>query len=114
MKRLLVAVFVLSMVSQAWAQKPAGKGWIALFDGKDLKGWKNNGQEKWVAEDGTILGESTVGHYGYLTTEKTFSNFELHVKFNPEKGKQRRLYPLAHYRQHARDRPGYRRHAGGS
>lgn len=86
MKRLLVAVFVLSMVSQAWAQKPAGKGWIALFDGKDLKGWKNNGQEKWVAEDGTILGESTVGHYGYLTTEKTFSNFELHVKFNPEKG----------------------------
>ncbi len=35
---------------------------------------------------GTILGESTVGHYGYLTTEKTYSNFELRVKFNPEKG----------------------------
>ena len=44
----------------------------------------NNGQEKWVVEDGTILGESTVGHYGYLTTEKTYSNFALRVKFKPE------------------------------
>jgi hypothetical protein len=86
MKCLLVALFGLALASQAWAQAPEGKGWKSLFDGKDLKGWINNGQEKWVAEDGTILGESTVGHYGYLTTTKTFSNFELRVKFNPEHG----------------------------
>ena len=86
MKRLLMAVFGLLLAAQAWAQAPAGKGWIALFNGKDLSGWVNNGQEKWVAEGGTILGESTVGHYGYLTTEKTYSNFVLRVKFNPEKG----------------------------
>lgn len=86
MKRLLVAVFSILMASQAWAQKPAGKGWISLFDGKDLKGWKNNGQEKWVVDHGTLAGESTVGHYSYLTTDKTYSNFILRVKFNPEKG----------------------------
>ncbi len=86
MKRVLVAVFGLLLASQAGAQAPAGKGWIALFNGKDLSGWVNNGQEKWVAEDGTIRGESTVGHYGYLTTEKTYSNFVLRVKFNPEVG----------------------------
>jgi hypothetical protein len=86
MKRLLMAVFSLFLTSQAWAQMPAGKGWIALFNGKDLKGWVNNGQEKWVVEDGTISGQSTVGHYGYLTTEKTYGNFELRVKFNPTAG----------------------------
>jgi len=86
MKRLLVAVFGLLLASQARAQMPAGKGWISLFDGKDLKGWVNNGQEKWVVEDGTILGQSTVGHYSYLTTEKTYSNFVLRVKFNPTAG----------------------------
>lgn len=86
MKRLFVAVLGLLMASQVWAQAPAGKGWISLFDGKDLKGWKNNGQEKWVVEGGTLAGESTVGHYSYLTTQKTFSNFVLRVKFNPEKG----------------------------
>lgn len=87
MKRLLmVAVCSLLLASQAVAQAPAGKGWIKLFDGKDLKGWKNNGQEKWVVDQGTIYGESTVGHYSYLTTDRTFSNFVLHVKFNPEHG----------------------------
>ena len=84
MKRLLVAVFGLLLASQAGAQAPAGKGWIALFNGKNLSGWENNGQEKWVVDDGTILGESTVGHYGYLTTKKTYSNFLLRVKFNPK------------------------------
>jgi len=86
MKYLLVVAFGLFLASQASAQAPAGKGWIALFNGKDLTGWINNGQEKWVAEGGVILGESTVGHYGYLTTEKTYSNFVLRVKFNPGKG----------------------------
>lgn len=83
MKPLVVAVFGLLMAAQA-AQAPAGKGWIALFNGKDLSGWVNNGQEKWIVEDGTILGESTVGHYGYLTTEKIYSNFTLRLKFKPE------------------------------
>ena len=86
MKCVLMAVLGLLLASQAGAQAPAGKGWIALFDGKDLSGWVNNGQEKWVVDNGVILGESTVGHYGYLTTERTYSNFELRVKFNPEKG----------------------------
>jgi len=33
-------------------------GWVSLFNGKDLTGWKNNGEEKWVVEQGTILCES--------------------------------------------------------
>ena len=86
MKHIVAALCGLLLASQAGAQAPAGKGWIALFDGKDLKGWVKNGQEKWVVEQGTILGESTVGHYGYLTTEKTYGNFMLRVKFNPEVG----------------------------
>jgi hypothetical protein len=84
MKYAVVAALSLLMASQSGAQAPAGKGWVALFNGKDLSGWVNNGQEKWIVEDGTILGESTVGHYGYLTTEKTYGNFMLRVKFKPE------------------------------
>ncbi len=85
MKRMLgILMTGLALASTAMAQAPAGKGWIPLFNGKDLSGWVKNGQEKWVVEDGTILGESTVGHYGYLTTEKTYGNIELRVKFKPE------------------------------
>src|SRR5262249_9328087 len=58
--------------------------WVSLFNGKDLSGWKNNGQEKWIVQDGTILCESTANKYGYLTTDKAFRNFDLRLKFKSE------------------------------
>lgn len=58
--------------------------WVSLFNRKDLTGWKINGQEKWVVEDGTIFCESAEGKYGYLTTEKTYRDFELRLKFKGE------------------------------
>jgi len=79
-----VMTFLLSLVllvSLASAQTSGEGGWIPLFNGKDLSGWMNNGAEKWVVENGEIVGESTVGKYGYLTTEKTYRDFLLHVRF---------------------------------
>lgn len=64
----------------AW---PKG-GWVRLFNGKDLKGWKNNGDEKWIVDHGTILGQSTANKYGYLTTAKSYRDFNLRLKFKGE------------------------------
>ncbi len=80
--RLLLTVLIVTIPSTR--QSPQGPGWVALFNGKDLSGWKINGAEKWAAEDGTIVCESTVGHYGYLTTEKTYRDFNLRLRFKPE------------------------------
>src|SRR5215472_8853228 len=63
---------------------PASAGWTPLFNGKDLSGWKNNGQEEWTVENGTILCQSVANKYGYLTTEKSFRNFDLRLRFKPE------------------------------
>jgi hypothetical protein len=65
------------------AQVPSERGWVSLFNGADLSGWKNNGEEKWIAERGIILSESTANKYGYLTTEKTYRDFDLRLKFKP-------------------------------
>jgi len=35
-------------------------------------------------ENGTILCQSTANKYGYLTTDKTYSDFHLRVRFKPE------------------------------
>ena len=83
MKRCSFAV-VLILVLAAAAQAPTGSEWAPLFNGKDLSGWKKNGDEKWVADQGTILCESTANKYGYLTTEKIFTNFVLRLKFKGE------------------------------
>lgn len=59
--------------------KPEGKGWVPLFKGKDLKGWKYE-PEYWKLEDGVMTG-STPGtekhHYAY--TEKEYADYELHA-----------------------------------
>jgi len=79
--------FLLALAAFAFPSLLRAQGssaWVPLFNGKDLTGWINNGHNKWVVEDGTILGESTTKEYGYLTTEKTYKNFNLRLRFKPE------------------------------
>ena len=84
--RRIIAVFIvmLFLVLAAPTAMPAKRGWVPLFDGKDLSGWKINGDEKWAVEQGTIVGESTANKYGYLTSEKTYRDFDLRLKFKGE------------------------------
>ena len=54
----------------------------SLFNGKDLTGWIIYGTEKWYVEDGLLVCESGPDkQYGYLGTEKTFTDFELTLEF---------------------------------
>ena len=85
MKRIGVFVaLVLTAGLTIVVQAAPEKGWLALFNGKDLSGWKKNGDEKWIVEKGTILCESTANKYGYLTTDKTYRDFDLRLKFKGE------------------------------
>ena len=79
----LLVVGATSILLATLAQ-PRPSGFVPLFNGKDLTGWHNNGHEKWIVENGTILCESTANKYGYLTTEKNYKNFELRLKFKGE------------------------------
>ena len=85
MKRFLGSVlFLLLSTPHKTLHFPASGDWTPLFNGKDLSGWKNNGQEEWVVENGTILCQSIANKYGYLTTEKSFRNFDLRIRFKSE------------------------------
>src|SRR5882762_1695081 len=85
MKRIGVFIAVVLMAGLAIVVQAAPEnGWVALFNGKDLSGWKKNGDEKWIVEKDTILCESTANKYGYLTTDKTYGDFELRLKFQGE------------------------------
>jgi hypothetical protein len=56
-----------------------------LFNGKDLSGWINYGEEKWSVQNGELVGASgTNGGYGYLATEKEYDNFILRLEFKIE------------------------------
>ena len=81
--RRALAFLVLVLPAAAVLAAPAGK-WVRLFDGKDLAGWKAHGAERWVVDKGEILGETLTKEYGYLSTERTYRDFELKVKFKAE------------------------------
>ncbi|MEM9928564.1 MAG: DUF1080 domain-containing protein [Bacteroidota bacterium] len=58
---------------------------IALFNGTNLDGWVNNGEEKWYVENGEIICESgPMEQYGYLSTEAYYDDFELTLEFLQE------------------------------
>ena len=78
--KLLPLIALICVVNFAFAQKPE-----KLFNGKDLKGWKIHGTEKWYVQKGELICESGPDkQYGYLATEKEFKDFELTLMFKQE------------------------------
>lgn len=58
---------------------------IDLFNGENLDGWTNNGEEKWYVENGELVCESgPKAQYGYLTTNDYYDDFELTLDFKQE------------------------------
>ncbi|HSO48120.1 MAG TPA: DUF1080 domain-containing protein, partial [Rhizobiaceae bacterium] len=71
--------------------KDAGDGFVEMFNGKDLSGWKTTGN--WMIEEGNILtlkprqGESGWQRYGdYIATERQYGDFILDLEFKFDKG----------------------------
>lgn len=57
----------------------------AIFNGKNLNGWKIYGTEKWYVENSELVCESGKDkEYGYLGTKKQYKDFILRLKFKQE------------------------------
>ncbi|MBA4144226.1 MAG: DUF1080 domain-containing protein [Cytophaga sp.] len=80
MKKIVALAVLIAGSLSLYAQKP-----YALFNGKDLSGWKIYGTEKWYVEKGELVCESgSDKQYGYFATVKEFKDFELTVEFKQE------------------------------
>jgi hypothetical protein len=62
----------------------ADDGWIRIFDGKTLDGWKaNENPESWTVKDGAIVGDGEKSHLFYMKQECENCEFKALVKLNP-------------------------------
>ena len=61
------------LFSQLINAQAAEDGWVSLFNGKDLTGWKASEMGDFKVEDGAIVVRGTRAH---LFTEKQFKNFD--------------------------------------
>ena len=80
-------VLTACLGAQARADQPPD-GFVSLFNGKDLTGWKvNEGgkQSVWGATDGILFVQGHGG--GWLLTEKEYGDFEIRLEYKmPEHG----------------------------
>jgi hypothetical protein len=116
MRRLIVSCAVLAALAIVLLPSMSGgadkdksktedgeKGFIKIFDGKTLKGWKvsarsghsraskNKSGGRWVVEDGAIIGsQDTPGNGGILITTAHYGDFEVALEmkndFGPDSG----------------------------
>ena len=63
------------------------EGWIRLFDGRTLFGWKSNGPLEWSVVDGKIAANSRdAADQGLLVTTSRFADYELRCDYKVEQG----------------------------
>ena len=55
------------------------EGWISLFDGESLYGWKATSSADWQVRDGAIVVDD--GDPGWIFTTSDFADFELRLEF---------------------------------
>lgn len=62
---------------------------LRLFNGSDLSGWRVLGANEWRVENGVLRNTKSGGN---LVTDRTFSDFKLHIEFRYPKGGNSGVY----------------------
>lgn len=89
----IVILAIMSLCSAAHGAEPKllprellAEGWIQLFDGETLFGWRPVGEARWQVEDGEIRTDGAKP--GFLVSTTEWGDYELSLKFRaPEKTK---------------------------
>ena len=85
-KQIALLTFTLALAASTALAAEAEAGFVPLFDGKDLNGWKlrnPNGHNSWSVQPGGVL-KNTVekGEHGTdLVTDKKFWNFTVRYEY---------------------------------
>jgi hypothetical protein len=124
MKRILFsfAAMGIALIFSSMSSSPASDGWIKLFDGKTLKGWKvGENASTFTVADGAIVVFGNRAHLFYdgPVKDHNFKNFEFKAKLTyrlaedwqcicdpgceGSSGKGQRVVYAAHHRPRKKD-----------
>ena len=89
MKRLSAIAFALlfigaGMLGQSQNASAQGKGWVTLFDGKNLDQWQGDGTANFQIADGSIVAvdkKDPKATASYLLTKESYKDFEIRADF---------------------------------
>ncbi len=76
---------------------------LQLFNGTDLTGWHALGNNQWKAVDGILQSAKSGSN---LVTDKSFTDFQLHIEFRYPKGSNSGVYLRGRYEVQIEDNKG--------
>lgn len=88
----LVIVYGVSFAANPQDAKEKAEGFVALFNGTDLSGWKKlaGKEDVWKVEGGKIVCQGRGG--GWLGTERDYADFELRLEYRLVPGGNSGIY----------------------
>ncbi len=109
---LLCSVVVLAGCQEAFKKKtrPVEEGWISLFDGKSLDGWRaSENKDTFTVKDGLIVVHGNRSHLFYAgpVQDANFKNFEFKADVMTEPGSNSGLYFHTEYQENDWPSKGY-------
>ena len=79
LKKLFALTFALvALTAQTGLTAQAGKGWVTLFDGKNLNNFNQVGDANWQVVNGVV--QANMGN-GHLVSKESYTDFEIRVEF---------------------------------
>lgn len=107
---LLLVLGVLTTVQSQHTQSTKNQGWISLFNGKNLEGWKvGDNASTFSVEEGTIKVAGPVAHLFYLgdVENHNFQNFEFKASVMTRPGANSGIYIHTRYQEDGWPEHGY-------
>src|SRR5918994_4976619 len=89
---MATCVCVVMLGDPAAGQRDPKEGWLPLFNGRDLSGWKLREPDKpngWIVADGVYINTPPSTD---ILTEQSFADFDLYVEVKPEDRTNSGLY----------------------
>lgn len=108
LKNAFLTFLCVSSVTFVSAQ--TSDGWISLFNGKNLDGWKvGNNASTFSIEDGTIKVAGPVAHLFYMgdVENHDFKNFEFKAQVMTKQGSNSGIYIHTRYQEDGWPKYGY-------
>jgi Domain of Unknown Function (DUF1080) len=79
----ILSCMLVCLAADDAAPQPGKDGWVSMFDGKTLDGWKaGQNPQSWSVKDGAIVGDGPVSHLFWMTQECENCEFRAEVKLN--------------------------------
>ena len=98
MKRLVrtglwFSLAVCAAAAGAETQSTDEKGWVTIFDGKSLEGWRISEHAKsWSVQDGQLVAHGERSHLFFVGDDRPFVNFEFQTDVKTTPGSNSGIY----------------------